>query len=752
MASPSTKKTISPTFSAPEIKLPSDVVHAGREVCGELDLVESREFLVTNGIGGYSSLTAASSVTRSYHGLLVAALRPPLDRTLLLSRLHETATYLNRTFYLATDRRKPANASTTVPDARAPTSAASSPPRPPVSTRTTPAGDVLSPLGFLHLESFRLEGTVPVFTYTFADAVLEKRVWMKQGQNTVYVSYYLRRATDAVELELDAYCNHRNHHYRTLDRPHFDHAASMPAPTTVCVQFDTRERQRTTLSMCVEHGRACLVNGWETGFVLSEERARGLPETDANLLVARFEVALLPGGRVTFVATAETSTAITAVNGEAELALQHAHERSLLAQFADARRLAAKRRRRISQRLNRSVPILDSWRIGPADGGNDETVVLEPAIHQLVLAADQFIISRAGGKSIVAGFHWFTDWARDTMIALPGLTVVTGRFDVARSILLTFKKYISRGMLPNRFPDDGSSPQEKDYNNVDGTLWYFESIRSYHAATGDRSVLEELFPVLEDIVHHHLIGTRFGIKQDDDGLLAAGANGLALTWMDAVHGDGDDNVVTPRRGKPVELQALWFNSLHTMALFANELDQPSRAVFYTDLADRTERSFRNRFWNKSLNYCYDVVDSSDGEDDATLRPNQIIAASLNWSPLTTEQRHMVVETCAIHLVTSHAVRTLPQASSSYRGTYQGNVNLRDAAYHRGTAWVWLLGPFVIAHLRAFGDKKRAGQFLTPLLRSHLGTAGLGQMSEIFDGDAPFRPRGCIAQAWSVSEM
>ncbi len=282
-------------------------------------------------------------------------------------------------------------------------------------------------------------------------------------------------------------------------------------------------------------------------------------------------------------------------------------------------------------------------------------------------------------------------------------------------------------------------------------LWYFESVRAYYGASNDISILEDLFPVLEGIISHHLVGTRFGIKQDEDGLLRAGEEGLALTWMDA---KCDDNVVTPRRGKPVELQALWFNALHTMALFANELQLGPRADYYTAMADRTERSFRTRFWNKAVNYCYDIVDGGhDGKQvDATLRPNQIIAASLNWSPLTTEQRHLVVETCAVHLVTSHAVRTLPQNAPRYHGVYKGNVQSRDNAYHEGTAWVWLLGPFVIAHLRAFGDKDAARQFLVPLLRSHLSTAGLGQISEIFDGDPPFRPRGCIAQAWSVAEV
>ena len=256
--------------------------------------------------------------------------------------------------------------------------------------------------------------------------------------------------------------------------------------------------------------------------------------------------------------------------------------------------------------------------------------------------------------------------------------------------------------------------------------------------------------MLEDIVNHHVQGTRFGISQEVDGLLRAGQEGLALTWMDAKA----DIVFTPRIGKPVELQALWFNALHNMASFANELGNPKQAQYYTDMADRTERSFRRRFWNTEKRYCYDVIDSGpDGKfQDDTLRPNQLIAASLNWSPLTTEQLHHVVETCAVQLVTSHAVRTLPISCAEYCGVYKGDVNSRDSAYHQGTGWTWLLGPFVLAHLRAFGDRERSREFLLPLLRSHLAVAGLGQISEIFDGDPPFRARGCIAQAWSVAEV
>lgn len=260
----------------------------------------------------------------------------------------------------------------------------------------------------------------------------------------------------------------------------------------------------------------------------------------------------------------------------------------------------------------------------------------------------------------------------------------------------------------------------------------------------------ELYPTLQSIIAYHCKGTRFGIKQDTDGLLQAGADGLALTWMDAKA----DVVYTPRHGKAVELAALWFNALSCMAFFSDLLDREEESERYSAMADRTERSFQLKFWNRQRDYCYDVIDGGPSrcERDAGLRPNQLIAASLNWSPLTQEQRHMVVEACSTRLLTSHAIRTLSADDGEYRGTYWGDVYQRDSAYHQGVGWTWLLGPFVLAHLRVYGNRQLSREFLLPILRSHLNDAGVGQISELFDGDAPHRARGCIAQAWSVAEI
>jgi len=347
------------------------------------------------------------------------------------------------------------------------------------------------------------------------------------------------------------------------------------------------------------------------------------------------------------------------------------------------------------------------------------------------------------GRSIIAGYHWFGDWGRDTMIALPGLTLSTGRPDVARKILLAFSRYVHEGMLPNNFSDVGGTPE---YNTVDAALWYFEAIRRYFAATQDDVTLQKLFPVLATIIDAHVKGTRYSIHVDSaDGLLYAGGPGVQLTWMDAKIGDW---VVTPRIGKPVEVNALWISALETMAVFAKLLAK--RGDAYETLAAQARKSFQ-RFWNAARGCCYDVIDSPGIGNDASLRPNQILAVSLPVSTLSLEQQKSVVEVCARNLLTSHGLRSLAPGEPGYTGHYGGSPRDRDAAYHQGTVWGWLLGPFALAHYRVYRDRAAALRFLEPLGRQ-IYSSGLGTLSEIFDGDPPFTPRGCIAQAWTVAEV
>jgi len=368
-------------------------------------------------------------------------------------------------------------------------------------------------------------------------------------------------------------------------------------------------------------------------------------------------------------------------------------------------------------------------------------------VRQLVLAADQFIVARPLADdpeacSVIAGYHWFSDWGRDTMIALPGLTLATGRPDVARKILLTFARFVDRGMLPNVFPDAGQTPE---YNTVDATLWFFQAVHDYFAATHDLPFLQQIYPTLADIIDSHVVGTRYNIHVDpNDGLLYAGEPGVQLTWMDAKVGNW---VVTPRIGKPVEVNALWYNALSNMAKFAPQVIRSSAA--YQRMAERALGSFQ-RFWNESRKACFDVIDGPEG-DDSALRPNQIFAVSLLESPLTPEQQKAVVNSCARYLLTSHGLRSLASGEHGYTGHYGGSPHDRDAAYHMGTVWGWLLGPFVLAHLKVYRDPALAQSFLESVpfqMRLH----GLGTIAEIFDGDPPHTPRGCIAQAWSVAEV
>jgi predicted glycogen debranching enzyme len=347
------------------------------------------------------------------------------------------------------------------------------------------------------------------------------------------------------------------------------------------------------------------------------------------------------------------------------------------------------------------------------------------------------------GRSVIAGYHWFGDWGRDTMIALPGLTLATGRPELARQILLGFVKYVDAGMLPNNFPDAGGKPA---YNTVDAALWYFEAVRQYFAATRDMPTLQKLFPVLAGMIDAYVKGARYEIHVDPaDGLLYAGEGGVQLTWMDAKVGDW---VVTPRTGKAVEINALWINALETMTELGRVLKIP--VDNYQRLSSKAKDSF-HKFWNAERRCCYDVIDAPGIGNDASLRPNQIFAVSLPVSPLPSEQQKAVVDICAAQLLTPYGLRSLAPGEAGYQGRYSGGPRERDAAYHQGTVWAWLLGPFVLAHHRVYADGVAAMRFLEAL-GAAVQRYGLGTLGEIFDGDAPFAPKGCIAQAWSVGEV
>ncbi|NJO80036.1 MAG: glycogen debranching protein [Cyanobacteria bacterium RM1_2_2] len=675
----------------------------GREICGDLEIAAAREWLVTNGIGGYACGTVAGVLTRRYHGLLIAALQPPLGRTLMLTKLEEIVHYNQQVYPLSADRWSDGH---------------------------------VDPQGYRHIEHFGLNGTVPAWQFACGDALLEKQIWMQQGANTTYIHYDLLRATQPMALLLKALVNYRDHHgsirswgwQMAVDR------------VEQGVQV-TATPEATPLYLLSDRADVLTLHDWYYGFDLAAERYRGLSDRDDHLHVATFHLTLHPGESLTIVASTDP---MPDLNGLNTLKQRQTYEQKLLNLWRTSRPIHAKEP---SSWLNQLVLAADQFIVNRAVSlsKGPETELADPSTEVAPVEPaepNETLNETLNGKTIIAGYPWFSDWGRDTMISLPGLTLATGRSEIARLILRTFSQYVSQGMLPNRFPDAGEIPE---YNTVDATLWYFEAIRQYYQSTQDDDLLLELFPILADIIDWHCRGTRYNIHLDPaDGLLYAGDTGLQLTWMDAKVGDW---VVTPRTGKPIEVNALWYNALRTMAKFARMLGKPHQE--YEAIADRTLARFV-RFWNPDAGYCYDVLDTPTG-NDASLRPNQIFAVSLPESPLTPAQRKGVVDACGAALLTSYGLRSLATNHPDYQGHYGGDPRQRDGAYHQGTVWGWLIGAFVLAHLRVYGDPVQARQFLEPMA-DHLCGHGMGNLSEIFDGDAPMMPRGCIAQAWTVAEV
>ncbi|HJZ98445.1 MAG TPA: amylo-alpha-1,6-glucosidase, partial [Candidatus Solibacter sp.] len=399
----------------------------------------------------------------------------------------------------------------------------------------------------------------------------------------------------------------------------------------------------------------------------------------------------------------------------------------------------------------RTAEAADRYRAAEVARRNAVTATVpveEPFVQMLVQAADQFVVRRGAGTTVIAGYHWFSDWGRDTMIALPGLTLTTRRYDDARGMLLAFAASVDGGMLPNRFPDAGETPE---YNTVDATLWFFEAVRAFGAHTEDYDFIRaRLYPVLADIIGWHERGTRYGIRLDDDGLLLAGEPGVQLTWMDAKVGDW---VVTPRHGKPVEIQALWYNALRTMEYMGQRFGDEKSATHWKELAHAAQRRFTELFWNESTGCLFDVV-NGDGRD-ASIRPNQLLAVSLFHSMLSGEQAKRVVAAVERDLLTPYGLRSLAPSDHQYRGRYEGDPFSRDSAYHQGTVWPWFMGPFLTAYLKVNGRsakaRRQAERWLTEM-RRFIQDEGVGQIPEVFDGDAEHRAGGCLAQAWSVAEL
>ena len=645
-----------------------------------------REWLVTNGLGGYACGTISGVATRRYHGLLIAAMPGPLGRRLMFSHLSERLR---------------------LPDGRL----------------VKLSGEVRSD-GELHgadfLSEFRLEMGLPVWRYEVDRHVIEKQIVVPYQQNTVYVVYRLVKGRGPLRLKLMPSVHNRSH----------DDPVSMPLPNSFrLAELDSRLEISTSSELpplrMLLHSRkqAFTIERQVVPEVLYPvEERRGYDYRGALWSPGYFRLDLAEDAPATLVASTEPWEVVTALGpGEA---LQAEHDR----------------------RMRRLATAHPAAHRGPA--------------AELVLAADQFIIKPVGRNidavrihaqgdevcTVIAGYHWFTDWGRDTMISLEGLTLTTGRFKEAADILRTFGYFVRDGLLPNMFPEG-----ERDglYHTADATMWFFHAVDRFLQYTNDRETLEQLLPKLNEIIDHHVRGTHFGIGVDpEDGLLRQGAEGYQLTWMDA---KVDGWVVTPRRGKAVEINALWYNALCLMADWMRQRGSIARADELAAHARRVRDSFQRRFWYEQGGYLYDVVDGGQG-DDSACRPNQVLAISCTHPVLEPERWRPVMDVVTRELLTPVGLRSLARNHPDYRAKYYGDLRTRDAAYHQGTVWVWRIGPYVDAWLKVYPEKLPEVRGLLSGFEQHLGEACVGSISEIFDAEEPFTARGCVAQAWSVAEV
>jgi predicted glycogen debranching enzyme len=570
------------------------------------------------------------------------------------------------------------------------------------------------------LAGFALEWQLPVWRFAIPGAVVEKRVVVAHRQNIVHLLYRVIEGDRPVAVELEPLL-----HFRPLEAAIELGAAARYVVSAVEDRVEISggpDLPPLRLRMSGGATRLTLTGGRRVEIDYPMEAERGYESQGALWSPGAFAGEAAPGREVALIAGTDSWTAIDALGSAEARAWEDERRRRLVAQAAPALR----------------------------DG----------IAAELVLAADAFVFSPVGRladiarahalgdevRSIIAGYHWFTDWGRDTMISLEGLTIATGRAIEAGWILRTYAHYVRDGLIPNMFPEGRNSGL---YHTADATLWFFHALDRYLAATGERATLQQILPVLRDIVAHHLSGTKFGIGVDPaDLLLRQGAEGYQLTWMDA---KVDDWVVTPRRGKAVEINALWFNALSLMASWLTEAGDDAAAREMKHLAARVRSAFNRRFWCEEKGYLYDVVDGEHG-DDAACRPNQVLAVSLPNAVLEPTRWEAVVETVRHELLTPVGLRSLAPGHPDFKAKYFGNLRARDAAYHQGTVWAWLIGPFIDAWLKLHPEDREGARRFLGGFAPHLGTAGIGTISEVFDAEAPFTPRGCIAQAWSVAEV
>jgi predicted glycogen debranching enzyme len=653
----------------------------------ELRRAVETEWLVTNGLGGYAACSIGGTLTRVFHGYLIAALPAPLGRTMMLNEILEEIVFpdgrrvaLNGLLRQEEDARDRAR----------------------------------------HLASFDFIGGLPVWTYEFEGITLEKKLVLPHRQNTVYVSYRLTNGAEAVKLQLRPAVNMR------------EHEAPVNSPIdgyTVTIREDRYELKSDNgipplrLSVLGEGVSFSMDTLRISDVVYEVERSRGYSWRGDLWSPGYFSIDIDVAKEATLVASTEPWNIMLTLNPQQAWDAEQDRKRRLLVEAS------------------------------PKACGD--------TCHQLVWAADQFLFTpvgrpedttraRAAGdeiRSVIAGYHWFTDWGRDTMISLDGLTLATGRRVEASYILRTFAHYIRDGLVPNMFPEGKSHGL---YHTADATLWFFHACHRYLQQADDPHLLTYLLPQFIDIVGHHLRGTKFNIHVDhEDGLLAQGEEGYQLTWMDA---KVEGWVVTPRRGKAVEINALWYNALRLLEGWLRGAQRDNEADGIATHAERARESFNKRFWNEAGGYLYDVVDGENNPADPRCRPNQIFAISLQHPILHPSKWDPVLKTVRERLLTPVGLRSLAPGEPDYKSEYDGDLRSRDAAYHQGTVWAWLIGPFIDAWLKVYPNDKRTARSFLNGFETHLKSACVGSVSEIFDAEAPFLPRGCCAQAWSVAEV
>ena len=655
------------------------------------EILLKREWLVTNGLGGYASGTVSGAVTRKYHGILVSALPAPLGRVVMWNHVSEFLRFDdNEVVSLGAEER---------------------------------AGGQLDLHGAEYLREFRLEDGMPVWTYHVRDLVLEKRVSMPHLQNTVHVSYQIIGAGKPPRLELRP-AFHFRHHEDPVDLPLAEPYKLSAVNERYEIVSARRKVPPLRLRLCGRSSGFTLAPSKIHQVVYRTEQQRGYAHEGQLWSPGFFQVDLAEEKTATLIGSTEPWDIIDVLSPKEVLASERERRARLLEE---------------------------------ADPAARESVGAE-----LVFASDQFVITPAGRaeeaarahaagdeiRTVIAGYHWFTDWGRDTMISLEGLTLTTGRCLEAGYILRTFAHYVRDGLIPNMFPD---RQKEGLYHTADATLWFFHALGRYLKKSKDRITLHLLLPILVDIVEHHLRGTKFNIHVDpEDGLLVQGREGYQLTWMDAKMGDW---VVTPRRGKAVEINALWFNALKLLEGWLREMGEDEAAQRCEEQARRAQTSFNQRFWFEEGGHLYDVVDLNGGhESDPACRPNQLFAVSLDHPVLDPARWKSVVDVAERELLTPVGLRSLSPKHPDYQPIYGGDLRSRDGAYHQGTVWAWLIGPFIDAWLKVHPEEKSTARKFLDRFPESMNENGIGTISEVFDAREPHAAGGCIAQAWSVAEV